>query len=89
MKQKIALDTIIKNTRAMIIENGVMVDEGLFQSAFGKTKRWMRNAYGEIDWCEYLNECGNFYALYIESILEPDGKNTFNRMAYNNRRPRR
>lgn len=55
----------------------------VIESGVNKAKRWMKAAYGEVDWEELENETGNALGSVIayceETLAVPDGIKTFNR----------
>lgn len=58
-------------------------DPALVEKAIKKAERWMRAAYGSIDWEELQNETGdavgNVMGYLVETKDQPDGRKTFNR----------
>lgn len=55
----------------------------IINKALAKVERWMRNAYGEVDWAEYDAETGSAVesveGYCKETVAKPDGKKTWNR----------
>ena len=55
----------------------------VIESGLRKAERWMRAAYGAVDWTELQNETGDAVGQVAgyceESLQKPDGLGTFNR----------
>jgi hypothetical protein len=49
--------------------------------ALAKAERWMRNAYGEVDWNEEDGQEGNTLSYLEETLANPSGRSTFSRDA--------
>jgi hypothetical protein len=62
--------------------------EEIFQKAVGKAKRWMKLAYGAVDWDSFLAENGgaSIVVYYRETLEKPDGRGTFNHATHGRRR---
>jgi hypothetical protein len=63
---------------------GNTFNEDIFQKALLKAKRWMVNAYGSVDYSNFIGECGEDAVLpyYEETLKVPDGVATSNRQNY-------
>lgn len=76
MKNKY-IDQIRAATKAEI---GISFDEVIFQKALGKAKRWMRSAFGSVDYEAFINDSGESISYYYNETLKlPKGTGTFNR----------
>lgn len=55
----------------------------VINKAIAKAERWMRAAYGEVDWQGYGDEIGDpvegVETYCKETMANPDGRRTFNR----------
>lgn len=67
--------------------------EEVIEKAIAKAQRWMKAAYGCIDWEELQGETGSAVGYVIgyaeETLKEPSGINTFNRNNNSGTRRRR
>ena len=65
-------------------------DQQINDSGIRKAERWMRAAYGKVDWTEYESETGNaadaVEVFCKESLAVPDGIATSNRDLFGGRK---
>jgi len=74
------VDEIELETHESVRRSGRDFDRAVFKKALEKAKRWMRAAYGSVDYGEFIAESGPDISAYYDETLEtPDGINTFNR----------
>lgn len=66
---------------------GREVDDSTLNRAIDRAKRWMRNAYGSVDWDAYSDEHNGVFsvAAYVQEV-EGGEQNTSNRQAHTARR---
>ncbi len=80
-----------ENTKKLVEAAGMIFDEETWKRAVAKEERWMKGAYGSIDWQERIDEAAcdetndfDCFTYYKESIIKAaPGQTTFNRKNLN------
>ena len=80
---------IRENTIRRLQTKGIEIDNDIYQKALSKAKRWMKSAYGSLNYGEYLQECTDVSYYYLECLDEPTGINTFNNETKRNNQKRK
>lgn len=79
--EEITMTVRRSDIRKALLANGH--DQVLVEKGLKKAERWMRAAYGEVNWTELQNETGDAVGTVVSYMMEskekPDGRNTFNR----------
>lgn len=69
---------------AVSAQVGTSFSEEIYKKALAKYKRWMKAAYGGVDWNEsdFAGHVGALALYYRETEKTPDGQDTMNRQTF-------